>query len=61
MNQYIDGLLVLRRRIDDLIDNEIRNVCRGKGDSERLKDSLEYVMEDRVLNGRYKADEQKKV
>lgn len=61
MNQYIDGLLVLRRRIDDLIDNEIRNTCRGQGNSEILKDSLEYIIEDQVLNGRYKADEKKKV
>lgn len=54
MNQYISGLLSLRREIDNRIDNEIEDVIRKCGNSCQLKKSLEYVIEDNAaLNGRY--------
>lgn len=54
-NHYIAGLLDLRRNIESRIDGEIEDVMRGRGNSEKLKDSLEYLIEDsNVLNGAFK-------
>lgn len=40
--QYIKALLDLRRTIDNRIDNEIEETLRGREDSERLMESIEY-------------------
>lgn len=54
-NHYISGFLDLRRNIENRIDNEIEEVMRGRGSSEKLKDSLKYLIEDsNVLNGAFK-------
>lgn len=44
-NNYISGLLTLRRNFDNRIDNEIEECMRGRGSSARLKDSLEYIID----------------
>ena len=57
-NNYIIALQSLRRSLEDRIDNEIEECMRGRGDSSRLKDSLEYVIESsNVLKGAYREDE----
>ena len=57
-NNYIVALQVLRRGLENRIDNEIEECMRGRGDSSRLKDSLEYIIEtSNVLKGAYKEDE----
>lgn len=57
-NNYIIELQSLRRKLENKIDNEIEECMRGRGDSSRLKDSLEYVIEtSNVLKGAYKEDE----
>ena len=57
-NLYISGLLNLRREIDNKIDNEIEECTRGRGDSEGLVHSLEYILQNNAtLSGRYKNDE----
>ena len=57
-NNYIIELQSLRRKLENKIDNEIEECMRGWGDSSRLKDSLEYVIETtNVLKGAYKEDE----
>jgi hypothetical protein len=54
-NHYIAGLLDLRRNIESRIDGEIEDVMRGRGNSEKIKESLEYLIEDsNVLNGAFK-------
>lgn len=54
-NYYIAGLQGLRRSIDNKIDSEIEEAMRGRGNSEKLKDSLRYIIEDdNVLDGRLK-------
>lgn len=54
-NQYISGLLNLRRELDNIIDNEVENTMRGRGNHSKLRESLEYKLEDSsVLSGRYK-------
>lgn len=60
-NSYIMALQALRRDVEHRIDNEIEECLRGRGDSSRLKDSLEYLIEtSNVLKGIYKEDEQMK-
>ena len=60
-NNYIITLQSLRRSLEDRIDNEIEECMRGRGDSSRLKDSLEYVIESsNVLKGAYREDENMK-
>ena len=57
-NNYIIELQSLRRSLENRIDNEIEECMRGRGDSSRLKDSLEYIIEtSNVLKGLYKEDE----
>ena len=57
-NNYIASLQDLRRRIEQRIDNEIEDCMRGRGNSERLKESIEYVLNDNTaLSGRYKDEE----
>lgn len=57
-NQYIEGLLLLRRDLDAIIDNEINSVMHERGNSTALKESLEYKIETaRVLQGVYKEKE----
>ena len=57
-NNYIIALQSLRRDLECRIDNEIEECMRGRGNSSRLKDSLEYVIEtSNVLKGIYKEDE----
>ena len=57
-NNYIIALQSLRRSLEDRIDNEVEECMRGRGDSSRLKDSLEYVIESsNVLKGAYREDE----
>lgn len=54
-NYYIASLQGLRRAIDNRIDSEIEEAMRKRGDSEKLKDSLRYIIEDdNVLAGRLK-------
>lgn len=61
-NSYIIALQALRRDVEHRIDNEIEECLRGRGDSSRLKDSLEYLIEtSNVLKGIYKEDEQMKL
>lgn len=60
-NRYIAALQGLRKELENRIDNEIEEVMRGRGDSTRLKDSLEYVIESsKLLDGLYKDEEQMK-
>ena len=60
-NNYIIALQSLRRSLEDRIDNEVEECMRGRGDSSRLKDSLEYVIESsNVLKGAYREDENMK-
>lgn len=57
-NNYISGLMALRRDLDNLIDNEIEETLRGRGDSASLKESLMYRLNDTgAINGRYKEEE----
>lgn len=57
-NIYISGLMSLRRDLDNLIDNEIENTLKGRGNSASLKESLLYRLDDTgAINGRYKAEE----
>lgn len=57
-NQYIAGLISLRRELNNIIDSEIEEAMRGRGSSEKLKDSLEYRLEEaQILHGRYKEHE----
>ena len=57
-NNYIIELQSLRRSLENRIDNEIEECMRGRGDSSRLKDGLEYIIEtSNVLKGLYKEDE----
>lgn len=54
-NYYIASLQGLRRSIDNKIDSEIEEAMRGRGNSEKLRDSLEYLIEDsNVLSGAFK-------
>lgn len=54
-NYYIASLQGLRRSIDNKIDSEIEEAMRGRRNSEKLKDSLRYIIEDdNVLDGRLK-------
>lgn len=60
-NNYIAALQSLRKDLENRIDNEIEECMRGRGDSAKLKDSLEYVIEEsQVLRGTYKEDETRK-
>ncbi len=43
-NYYIASLQGLRRAIDNRIDSEIEEAMRKRGDSEKLKDSLRYII-----------------
>lgn len=57
-NHYISGLLELRRRLDNRIDNEIEDCMRNRGNSESLKESLLYILNDNAaINGAYKKEE----
>ena len=57
-NNYIVALQGLRRDFDNRIDNEIEECMCGRGNSEKLKESLEYMIETSyVLNGQFKYDE----
>ena len=60
-NNYIATLQSLRKDLENRIDNEIEECMRGRGNSAKLKDSLEYVIEQsQVLRGTYKEDETRK-
>ncbi|MBQ2886476.1 MAG: hypothetical protein IJE43_22380 [Alphaproteobacteria bacterium] len=60
-NNYISSLQSLRKDLENRIDNEIEECIRGRGDSEKLKSSLEYIVEQsQVLQGVYKDDETRK-
>lgn len=60
-NNYIAALQSLRKDLENRIDNEIEECMRGRGDSAKLKNSLEYVIEQsHVLRGIYKEDETRK-
>ncbi len=60
-NNYIVALQGLRRDLENRIDNEIEETMRGRGDSTRLKESLEYLIEESsVLKGIYKEYETNK-
>lgn len=57
-NDYIEALLNLRRNFEIKIDNEIEECMRGRGDSNRLKESLESLISNsNVLKGKYTDDE----
>lgn len=59
-NDYIEALLNLRRNFEIKIDNEIEECMRGRGDSNRLKESLESLISNsNVLKGKYTDDEKK--
>lgn len=54
-NPYINGLISLRKEFENRIDVEIEEVMKGRGNSEKLKDSLSYIIEnDNILKGCYK-------
>lgn len=60
-NRYIVALQGLRKEFENRIDSEIEETLRGRGDSAKLKDSLEYIIESsKLLDGLYKEDEQLK-
>lgn len=59
-NAYINSLLDLERVITARIHSEIEDTIAGRGDSLRLKESIIYVLDDK-LNGRYKDDEKWKI
>lgn len=55
---YASALLDLRRELENRIDSEIEDWMRGRADSEKLKESLLYIIEHNyALNGGYKQDE----
>lgn len=57
-NNYISGLLSLQKDLSARIAEEIDECMHGRGDSARLKESLEYKLDNaRVLQGVYKDDE----
>jgi hypothetical protein len=60
-NRYIAALQGLRKESENRIDSEIEETMRGRGNSARLKDSLEYIIESsKLLDGLYKEEEQLK-
>jgi hypothetical protein len=60
-NRYIAALQGLRKEFENRIDSEIEETMRGRGNSARLKDSLEYIIESsKLLDGLYKEEEQLK-
>ena len=60
-NNYIASLQSLRKTLEDRIDNEVEECMRGRGDSARLKESLEYIIDQsHALRGTYKEDETRK-
>lgn len=54
-NNYISGLMSLRRKLHSRIDNEIEDIMRNRGNPEILKESLTYIIEEdiRVLTKYY--------
>ena len=61
-NQYLSSLLTLKNDLINKIDGEIEAWMRGRADSEHLKQSLLYVIEDSsALKGLYKEWEAKNV
>ena len=57
-NQYLSSLLGLRQGLENKIDAEIDSWMRGRADSEHLKESLLWVIEESsVLKGFYKDSE----
>ena len=57
-NVYVSALLDLRRAIESRIDSEVEDWMRGRADSERLKESILYIIEHNyALDGGYKQDE----
>lgn len=57
-NNYISELISLRRDLENRIDREIEDSMNGMGDSKRLKESIECVIElSPALKGKYKKEE----
>ncbi len=57
-NVYASALLDLRRELGQRIDSEVEDWMRGRGDSEKLKESLLYIIEcNYALGGGYRRDE----
>ena len=57
-NVYVSALLDLRRELESRIDSEVEDWMRGRADSERLKESILYIIEHNyALDGGYKQDE----
>lgn len=57
-NNYIAALMSLRKSFEERIDNEIEECMRGRGNSSKLKDSLEYMIENSpLLGGQFKGEE----
>lgn len=57
-NVYASALLDLRRELEQRIDSEVEDWMRGRGDSEKLKESLSYIIEcNYALNGGYRRAE----
>lgn len=51
-NQYVSSLLSLRQELANKIDAEIDSWMRGRADSEHLKESLLWIIEESsVLKG----------
>lgn len=54
-NMYILDLISLRKQFENRIDTEIEETMKGRGDSTKLEDSLNYIIETaNVLKGCYK-------
>ena len=60
-NRYIAELMSLRKSLENRIEDEIEECMRGRGNSAKLKESLEYIIEEsHVLKGIYKEQESNK-
>ena len=54
-NVYLSSLLDLRRELENRIDSEVEDCMRGRADSEKLKESILYIIEHNyALDGGYK-------
>lgn len=47
-NRYINALLTLEQSLISRIHNEIEDELKGRGDSEKFKESMRYILEERL-------------
>lgn len=62
-SRYINALLTLEQELISRIHNEIEEELRGRGDSEKFKESMHSRMEERLrfTNKKESNDEQKRI